>query len=922
MRFGVLGPVAVWTDDGTAVKVADRKVRAVLAELLVDAGRPLPASRLIDDLWGDQLPANPGNTLQTRVSQLRRALDRAEPGGRALVVSQPPGYLLRVAPDAVDAGRFRALVAEARTAADPGDRAALLADALALWRGPAYADFAEQAFARAAIDRLEEERLVALEELAETRLALGESAHLIGELAGLVAQHPLRQRLRAAYMRALHRTGRQSEALATYRELRDHLAEQLGLDPGPELAALHQAILRQDPQLAPPAHTNLPAPLTALIGREEAVLQVSARLGAGRLVTLTGPGGVGKTRLAVEVARQQAARYADGVRLVELAAVDQGPGSSGQPVEAQLVRVISTVLGLDGDALGPAEDVEDLVDQLARRLRDRESLLVLDNCEHVIGPVARLTELLLRAAAGLRVLATSREPLEIPGEQLWDVPPLELPEPATSDPVVLSKASAVQLFVTRAAAADAGFQLSTENARAVAAICVRLDGIPLALELAATRVRAFGVHGVAERLGDRFRLLSAGLRGAPARQQTLRAVIDWSWGLLTEPERAVLRRLALHPDSCTRQAAEAICSGAGVSTVDVSDLLARLVDRSLLVRIDAPGGGRYRLLESVGAYCLERLHESGEFETVLQRHIAYYVGLSNRSEPRLYGHHPLFAYLSEKDPRRPVRRDASSGREPASTVRSRDGTPIAYDRYGHGPPVILVGGALNDRLTFAPLATRLASDFTVFSYDRRGRSGSGDTPPYDVDREVEDLAAIVDVAGGPAYAFGVSSGAVLAVAAAATGLAIAKLVLIEPPFIMDDTRRPIPGGFAARLDELVATGRRGDAVELFLMEAVEMPAEVVAPMRSAPTWAALESVAHTMTYDLAVMGDFRLPPAWATVTVPTLVLDGDGSAAWRKHAARAAAAALPNATHRTLDGHPHDAPPAILAPLLRDFFFL
>jgi predicted ATPase/pimeloyl-ACP methyl ester carboxylesterase len=688
----------------------------------------------------------------------------------------------------------------------------------------------------------------------------------------------------------------------------------------------------------------------------------------GRLVTLTGAGGVGKTRLAVEVARAQAERYADGVWLVELAAVDQGPGSSGQPVAserssaasdaagvaaserssaasdaagvaasersssaegsdaaavaAQLVRVISTVLGLDGDALGPAEDIDDLVEQLARVLRERESLLVLDNCEHVIGPVAKLAGLLLRAAAGLRVLATSREPLEVPGELLWDVPPLELPDPAVVDPAVLVKASAVQLFVARAAAADAAFRLGTDNARAVAGICVRLDGIPLALELAATRVRTLGVHEVAERLDDRFRLLSAGLRGAPARQQTLRAVIDWSWGLLSDPERTVLRRLALHADSCTRQAAEAICAGDGVVAADVPELLARLVDRSLLVRIDAPGGARYRLLESVGAYCLERLHESGEFERVLQQHLAYYIGLSTQSEPRLYGHHPLFTYLSEKDPRRQVRSGpkASPAREPASTVRSRDGTAIAYDRYGQGPPVILIGGALNERLAFEPLARQLAPEFTVYSYDRRGRGGSGDTPPYQVSREIEDLAALVELAGGPVYGFGVSSGAVLAVEAAAAGLAIAGLVLIEPPFIMDDTRTPVPAGIVARLDELVATGRRGDAVELFLTEAVEMPAEVVAPMRSAPTWAALEAVAHTISYDMAIMGDFQLPGRWAAVTVPTLILDGGESARWRQHAARVAAATMPNASHRTLAGHAHDAPPEILAPLMTEFY--
>ncbi|MPZ28763.1 MAG: hypothetical protein GEV12_20795 [Micromonosporaceae bacterium] len=629
MRFGVLGPLAV----------PERKVRALLADLLVHAGQPVSTSRLIDDLWGDQLPANPTNTLQTRVSQLRRALAGAEPGGRELVVSQPPGYLLRVEPAEVDAGQFRELVERARAAGDPGTRAGLLADALALWRGPAYADFEDQPFARTAIDRLTEDRLAGVEEQAEARLALAEHAALVGELADLVVLHPLRQRLRAAYMRALYRSGRHSEALDTYADLRDHLAGQLGLDPGEELVALQQAILRQDPELAAPAadrpapspRTNLPTPLTSLIGREEAVREVRARLATGRLVTLTGPGGVGKTRLAVAVAADLPDRFPDGVALVELAALGQRPGA-GEPdrpeLAAELARSIAAGLRA-APAPAPAADPDP--DQLVDQVRDRQALLVLDNCEHLTEPVAGLAGRLLQAAPGLRVLATSREPLEIPGEQVWEVPPLRLPDPAVVAPAELERASAVQLFVDRAAAVAPGFRLGPDNARAVASVCRRLDGLPLALELAATRVRGLGVHEVADRLGDRFRLLSAGLRGAPARQQTLQAVIDWSWGLLSEPERAVLRRLSLHADTFTLAAAEAICAGDGpgeVAAEQVPELLSRLVERSLVVRLETPDGARYRLLESVSAYGLQRLHETGEFPQLLQRHIHYYIGQS------------------------------------------------------------------------------------------------------------------------------------------------------------------------------------------------------------------------------------------------------------------------------------------------------
>src|SRR5688500_11008948 len=302
MRFGVLGPVMAWTDDGEAVRVPDRKVRALLADLLLHAGRPVGAATLIDDLWGDELPANPTATLQTRVSQLRKALEDAEPGARDLVQTRPPGYLVAVAAESVDAGRFRALATRARQTAGPRMRAATLADALTLWRGPAFADVAGHAFARAASDRLDEERLAVQEAYAEARLELGAHEELVAELAELVAGNPLRQRLRAAQMRALHRAGRQAEALDSYADLRGRLADELGLDPGADLVALHQRILADGPASAPVAvkvRTNLPAAMTDLIGRSEAVDDVVARLGTARLVTLTGPGGVGKTSLAL-----------------------------------------------------------------------------------------------------------------------------------------------------------------------------------------------------------------------------------------------------------------------------------------------------------------------------------------------------------------------------------------------------------------------------------------------------------------------------------------------------------------------------------------------------------------------------------------------------------------------------------------------
>ncbi|NRQ37361.1 AfsR/SARP family transcriptional regulator [Nonomuraea sp. NN258] len=640
MEFGVLGPLAVWSGDGQPVRVPELKVRALLADLLIHEGRPVPADRLADDLWGDDLPGNPVNTLQTKVSQLRRALERAEPGGRDLVVHQPAGYLLK--DPVVDARRFAVLLAAARAAEDARTRSGLLSDALALWRGPAYADFRDEEFARATAARLDEQRLTALEEQAEVRLELGEHTLLADELAELVAEHPLRERLRAAHLRALYRSGRQSEALAGYADLRRKLGDELGLDPSPDLVRLHQAMLEQDPALTPvpaPAtsaarpRTNLPVPLTELVGREESVAQVRGLLESARLVTLTGPGGVGKTRLALATAATM--DFPDGVWLVELAGA-AGPGDAPAHPDTRVEDAVAAALGVrDETAVGsrPGVRPQDLARRLADSLGDQRLLLVLDNCEHLIEPVADLVDLLLGSAPGLRVLATSQESLAIPGETVHPVAPLDLPEPGAGLES-LARAGAVRLFVARAAAAAPGFALDAENAPHVAAICRRLDGLPLALELAATRVRGLGVRGLAERLDDRFRLLAASARGLPARQRTLRAMIDWSWEQLDEPQRLVLCRLAVHPGGCLLEAAEAVCADDPGSDY-VPEVLARLVDRSMVVaERHHSGRTRYRLLESVAAYCLERL--PGD-DPAWARRDAYYLDLAERAEPHLYG---------------------------------------------------------------------------------------------------------------------------------------------------------------------------------------------------------------------------------------------------------------------------------------------
>ncbi|MFD7457062.1 MULTISPECIES: BTAD domain-containing putative transcriptional regulator [unclassified Streptomyces] len=646
MRFGVLGPLEVRTATGRPVRVPELKVRTLLAGLIADHGRVVPAARLVEALWAGAPPARPAASLQAKVSQLRRALEDAEEGARDLVVHQAPGYLLRAAPDAVDAGRFRALVAHARTLEDPRARAASLADALALWRGPAFADFAGEPFVRAAVAGLEEERLTAVEEHLEARLDLGEHGLLVGELTALVAAHPLRERLRMAHMRALHRLGRSSEALDSHADLRRRLAGEPGLAPGEAIDTLRQAILRGDPApagaAAPPEpasparpRTNLPHTANDLVGREDAVAEGRRLLARHRLVTFTGPGGVGKTRLAVAAAAGLVGEFPDGVWLVELAglgSVDENHGicPSQQVLAALDIRESPGSAAAEADGQGCRSD---------RRLEEfaasRRMLLVLDNCEHLVDDVAALARRLLERAPGVTLLATSQEPLRVPGETVWPVPPLELPD--STEPDALERSSAVRLFVERARSADPSFVVDAGTAPAVAAICRRLDGIPLALELAATRVRALGAHQLLERLDDRFRVLNSGYRGAPHRQRTLQATLEWSWSLLTPEERTLLRRLSVHVDGCTLEAAEEVCAGGGLAAADVVDVLARLVDRSLLVRADTPSGTRYRMPESVAAYAQARLTESGEAERVARRHAAHYAGLAEEARPHLGG---------------------------------------------------------------------------------------------------------------------------------------------------------------------------------------------------------------------------------------------------------------------------------------------
>ncbi|MFD8101716.1 BTAD domain-containing putative transcriptional regulator [Nocardia fluminea] len=647
MRFGVLGPLAVWTEEGRSVRVPELKVRVLLGALLVEPGRIVPTDRIVEQLWGTALPANPAGSLQTRASQLRRVLGDAEAGGRELLVSRSPGYLLDVDDDAVDSQVFQRLLHQAGTIDDTAARAALLTEALGLWRGEVLADLADHEFARIPALRLEEQRLTAVEELARARIILGEHDRVADELGELTERHPLRERLRSAHMLALYRSGRHGEALETYRRLREHLAEELGLDPSPELAALHRAVLEQDPALGVPVRPvpaapvtprrSLPVAPTSLIGREDDLAAIEALIGAERLVTLTGPGGVGKTRLALATAAAHAAR--DGVLFVELAGLCLG--TDADSALTTITEVVAGAFDIRDDSAGsspfPVPGNGAQLDHLAEAVRAKQVLLVLDNGEHVADAAATVVSRLLAAAPELRVLVTSQVPLNIAGEHVRPVAPLALPtaSAAGAGPREVDISPAARLFVERARASAPDFAVTEDNAAAIATIVAHLDGLPLALELAATRVRALGVQVLAERIEDRFTLLSSGYRDAPDRQRTLRAVIDWSWELLDEPERAVLRRLSAHADGGTLEAAEMVCAGGDIARTEVAELLARLVDRSLIITPATDARPRYRLLKSVAAYGADRLRDSGEESGTRLRHLAYYLGFAERADQQL-----------------------------------------------------------------------------------------------------------------------------------------------------------------------------------------------------------------------------------------------------------------------------------------------
>ena len=626
MQLGILGPVEV-TDSGDPIPVPGTRERGLLALLAISAGQVVSSDRLVEELWGADLPREPANALQAAVSRLRKALG---PLGPQMVVTRPSGYALEVDPDSIDARRFERLVAEGRRrlTEQPAEAAQHLTDALALWRGPPVPELADTDTGRAEAARLEDLRLGAEEDRIDALLAAGRHAEVVGELEALVRAQPLRERRWGQLMLALYRTGRQAEALRSYQEARRVLVEELGLEPSPHLRHLEAAMLAQDPSLGPPAQEpdagsvrhNLPARATSFVGRWRERREVGKLLGEHRLVTLTGPGGVGKTSLALEVAAERVDERPGGVWLVELGAVSEGD---------LVVPAVASALGVREPG-GMGTDRRPLADRLVDRVAATEPLLVLDSCEHLVEACAALVAMLLAAAPSLVVLATSRESLNVSGEAQYQVPPLALPRSRESVEE-LAGYDAVRLFVERGAAVQPDFSLDADTAAAVAQICLRLDGIPLAIELAAARLKSLPVGEIAARLDDRFHLLTSGRRDAPRRQQTLRATLDWSYELLSEADAILFRRVSVFVGSFDLAAAEAVGVGGPIGVEDVIELLARLVDRSLVVA--EPGAGaRYRMLETVREYGRQRLAQAGEAEVVRRRHAAHFVHLAEEAE--------------------------------------------------------------------------------------------------------------------------------------------------------------------------------------------------------------------------------------------------------------------------------------------------
>lgn len=626
MELRVLGGIELMAGDHQ-VPLGGSKPRQLAAVLAAHRRQVVSTGSLAEALWGDAPPPTAKSTLQTHISKLRRLLD----GSGADLVNRPPGYVLEIDRQLVDADRFEDGLLDARAVrdTDPGAAIERLDAALGLWRGPAFAEFAETPWVQAEAIRLEELRLVAVEERIDARLHVGHHAAAIGELEAMVREHPLRERPWRQLMLALYRSGRQTEALRTAQRLREQLRDEAGLEPSVALQGLEQAIACDDPSLQPPSAAPepaaaasgplpsrqvLPDPVTELVGRTTELHRLVDVLASARVLTLTGPGGIGKSRLAEEVARRDGDRFRDGARAVQLAAIRD---------EGAVLAAVAAALEVEQR---PERSLERSVIEVLGPL---DMLLLVDNCEHVMGAVAGLVREIVRWCPGVRVLATSREPIGMPGEVVWPVAPLAVPADGAAFDEIVS-APAVQVFTARAREASPVFELNERTAPAVAELCTALDGLPLALELAAARMASMSPRQLADRLSERFELL-ASRHAADPRHRTLVGVVEWSYDLLSPSERQLFDRLSVFAGGFDLDTAEQACAHGDIRRQDVAQLVSALVDRSLVVVEHADDRIRYRQLETLRQVGAEHLGCRPEAAEVRAQHATAFVDVAEQA---------------------------------------------------------------------------------------------------------------------------------------------------------------------------------------------------------------------------------------------------------------------------------------------------